>query len=72
MPPSPENSAGLPMESGGEPVLHPRVESWSPYDPENRTREAMLDYLTWEVDLYDRVKLEEAVSFRTLAPKPAP
>ena len=65
-------AAGLPMESGGERKLHPRVESWSPYDPENRTREAMLDYLTWEVDLYDRVKLEEAVNFRTLAPKPVP
>lgn len=62
-------AAGLPMVSGEVRSLHPIVVPWSPYQPENRTQKAMLDYLSWEVDLYDRIKRDEEVKFRALPPR---
>lgn len=61
-------AAGLPMENGEDRLVHPRVELWSPYDDAHRTKQAMLDYLSWEVDLYDRIQKDGDARFRTLAP----
>lgn len=58
--------AGLPVESGEANLLHPREELWSPYDEAHRTRQSMLDYLSWEVDLYDRIKKDGDARFRLL------
>lgn len=59
--------AGLPMADGETNLLHPREELWSPYDEAHRTRQSMLDYLSWEVDLYDRIKKDGDARFRLLA-----
>ena len=61
-------AAGLPMDPGEDRLLHPRIESWSPYDEAHRTRQSMLDYLSWEVDLHDRILKDGDARFRTLAP----
>ncbi|MCW5751252.1 MAG: thiosulfate sulfurtransferase [Alphaproteobacteria bacterium] len=61
-------AAGLPVEGGEDRLIHPRVELWSPYDDKHRTKKAMLDYLSWEVDLYDRIKKDGDTRFRTLPP----
>lgn len=61
-------AAGLPLEQGEARALHPRVESWSPYDDAKRTRQSMLDYLSWEVDLYARIKADGDTRFRKLPP----
>jgi rhodanese-related sulfurtransferase len=58
--------SSLPMESGEANLLHPREETWSPYDEAHRTRQSMLDYLSWEVDLYDRIKKDGDARFRML------
>ncbi|WP_428245379.1 rhodanese-like domain-containing protein [Ferrovibrio sp.] len=59
--------SSLPLESGESTLLHPREETWSPYDEAHRTRQSMLDYLSWEVDLYDRIKKDGDTRFRMLA-----
>ena len=61
-------AAGLPMAPGEDRLLHPRIESWSPYDEAHRTRQSMLDYLSWEVDLHHRILKDGDARFRTLAP----
>ena len=61
-------AAGLPMEQGEARLLHPRIEPWSPYDEAHRTRQSMLDYLSWEVELNDRIKKDGDARFRMLAP----
>ena len=61
-------AAGFPMEQGEERLLHPRIEPWSPYDETHRTRQSMLDYLSWEVELNDRIKKDGDARFRMLAP----
>lgn len=65
-------AAGLPLEQGEAQLLHPRIEPWSPYDDAHRTRQSMLDYLTWEVDLYDRIKRDGDARFRALDPEAPP
>ncbi len=59
--------AGLPLNEGDADLLHPRIETWSPYDEAHRTRQSMLDYLSWEIDLYERIKKDGDTRFRMLA-----
>jgi rhodanese-related sulfurtransferase len=65
-------AAGLPLEGGEARLLHPRVELWTPYDDAKRTRESMRGYLSWEVDLYERIHRDGDARFRRLDPPDAP
>jgi len=60
-------AAGYGLETGEDRLMHSRIESWSPYDAKSRTKEAMLEYLKWEVALYDKVLQDGTVRFRMLA-----
>ncbi|UZG42677.1 rhodanese-like domain-containing protein [Caldimonas thermodepolymerans] len=65
-------AAGLPTESGGERVLSGYEDRWyRPYERQpGDQREAMLEYLRWEVELAEQIAREPGLSFR-LGPVPA-
>ena len=54
-------AAGLPIETGGERMADEPIDAWlKPYERAAGVGAAMQEYLTWEVDLLDRVKREGA------------
>ena len=57
--------AGLPTEEGLEHVLCEVDDVWyKPYEHKDAPREAMRDYLTWEVALVDQIKRDGDAGFR--------
>jgi len=54
------------MESGIESNALTEIDDvwWKPYDNANRVRQAMEDYLTWEVGLVEQVNRDKLVEFR--------
>lgn len=59
-------AAGLAIESGGERILSGYEDRWyRPYEREPKDqRTAMLDYLSWEVDLAEQIAKEPGLAFR--------
>ena len=61
-------SAGLPLEKGTEPALHPMEDAWtSPYAYEKEADRfaAFRTYLGWEIDLIGQIKRDGTTRFRT-------
>jgi len=59
------DAAGLPLEEGLDRALTETDDVWwKPYDHQGGVRQAMEDYLTWEVGLVEQVRRDGLVEFR--------
>ena len=67
--------AGLALQPGDENMADEPVDAWlKPYERAAKTREAMAEYLAWEVDLLPRIARDGTCHFRRfppLAPDPS-
>ncbi|MGH7035564.1 MAG: rhodanese-like domain-containing protein [Stellaceae bacterium] len=61
--------AGLALQAGEENMADEAVDAWlKPYERAARTREAMAEYLAWEVDLLPRIERDGTCHFRRFPP----
>jgi rhodanese-related sulfurtransferase len=61
--------AGYAMEAGETQMADEAVDAWlKPYERAAKTREAMAEYLAWEVDLLPRIERDGTCHFRRFPP----
>jgi rhodanese-related sulfurtransferase len=61
--------AGQPMQAGEETMADEAVDAWlKPYERASNTKDAMAEYLAWEVDLLPRIARDGTCHFRRFPP----
>ena len=61
--------AGQPMQAGEENMADEAIDAWlKPYERASNTKDAMAEYLAWEVDLLPRIARDGTCHFRRFPP----